>query len=248
MLWLACGSLVTAGVLATGGTGGTVAGAVFAACSSGGGQYLCDKTLPPAQRQEFTTAQAACKAGSAAACSLAADIICTPTNLVCSAPLSEACESALDVIVCEPKRDPTKPPEVSIPDDPRLCDPESQSCEPRRCNPNTQSCPVPFTPSPPPPPPPTECDPNTQSCPPPVCDSPNCMPPTGEGWKVNAFWEGVGSPSCCIYVIFAFNSQTEEDWCVEYPVPNSYYLYVDPDPYDNIPGQYVLHTIGWNNC
>ena len=64
----ACGSLVGAGVLASGGTGGLIAGAAFGVCNSVAGQKLCDYTLPPEKRADYDANQLACKAGSAVAC------------------------------------------------------------------------------------------------------------------------------------------------------------------------------------
>jgi len=45
----------------------------------------------PLNQQQFTAVQEDCKAGFAPVCSMAADIFCTPTNLICPASISEAC-------------------------------------------------------------------------------------------------------------------------------------------------------------
>jgi hypothetical protein len=140
----ACGSLVAAGVLATGGTGDTIAGAVFAACNSGVGQYLCDKALPKDLQDDYTLLQGSCKAGSAAACDLAAGMICGELNIACDVLISEACEYAADTLVCEVKKlpkDMPEPPEqidCSVMSHPLCAEPEP---EPPTCDPNTQSCP-----------------------------------------------------------------------------------------------------------
>ena len=93
----ACGSLVAAGVLATGGTGDTIAGAVFAACNSGVGQYLCDKALLKDLQDDYTL-QGSCKAGSAAGTSFTSPYVpvCASGQLVTSLYVTaEGCYSLL---------------------------------------------------------------------------------------------------------------------------------------------------------